>query len=214
MVAYSIVVTGPLCENCYIVWNEGKAWIIDPGADAEEIIAEVEQRQLEPVAILLTHGHFDHLGALNELLKKWNGLPVVMRAEEAKWAFTHPMNQYPPFYSHQQRPRHLIAAEASYSNGGMTARLIATPGHTSGGQCILIAEQVERPLCFTGDTLFQGSIGRTDLPGGSFLQLNESLRMLTELLLPETTILPGHGEVTTMAEEFRCNPYLQRDIGF
>ena len=81
MIEYYPIVTGPLGENCYLVWKDSKAWIIDPGTDAEEIIAELENRHLEPVSILLTHGHFDHLGALDTLLKKWLQLPVVMREE-------------------------------------------------------------------------------------------------------------------------------------
>ncbi len=214
MVSYSIVVTGPLGENCYIVWNGTNAWIIDPGTDAEEIISEIEHRKLTPVAILLTHGHFDHVGALDALLEKWGDLPVVMREEETTWAFSHPMNQYPPFYFHQHLPKTLVKASETYSNGGITATLIPTPGHTSGGQCILIEDDVERPLCFTGDTLFQGSIGRTDLPGGSFAQLNASLQTLANRLTPETTILSGHGDISTMADELRHNPYLQSDIGF
>ncbi len=213
MIEFSTIVTGALGENCYLVWRDQKAWVIDPGADVETIWAEVEARGLEVVAIVLTHGHFDHIGALDALLKRVN-CPVVMRAEDAAWAFTHPMNQYPPFYFHQQRPATLVDAGETYSMGGITAHLLHTPGHTSGGQCVWIDAEVEQPLCFTGDTLFQGSIGRTDLPGGSFAQLNASLTLLAETLPPDTTVLPGHGPSSTMAIECRTNPYLQHDVGF
>ncbi len=211
---YAVVVTGPLGENCYLLWQETMAWIIDPGTDAEEILAELKARKLEPAGIVLTHGHFDHLGALDALLAAYPELSVVMREADAEWAFTHPMNQYPPFYMHQQRPATLQFAGDTLTLGDIEARLIATPGHTRGGQCILIEKDVERPLCFTGDTLFQGSIGRTDLPGGSFAQLNQSLKMLAETLPADTTILPGHGPASTMAAELRSNPYLQDDPGF
>lgn len=215
MISYSVVVTGPLGENCYLLWKDQSAWIIDPGTDAGEICAELAARGLTPCCIVLTHGHFDHLGALDELLGRFPGLPVVMRPEEDSWAFTHPMNQYPPFYMHQKRPESLqFVSGETLSFGGVTARLIPTPGHTPGGQCILVSEGAESPLCFTGDTLFQGSIGRTDLPGGSFQQLNQSLQLLRETLPPETTILSGHGPASTMERELRTNPYLQSDADF
>ena len=215
MVAYSVVETGPLAENCYLVWGEGKqAWIIDPGTDFSLIEQEVTARGLKPVCVVLTHGHFDHLGALDAVLRRWPGIPVVLRPEERKWAFTHPMNQYPPFYVHQREPETLVEAGDAWACGGIEARLIPTPGHTPGGQCILIEKDVPAPLCFTGDTIFQESIGRTDLPGGSYATLNESLKRLVVELAPETTLLPGHGPATTMAHERNANPYLQEDPGF
>lgn len=214
MTEYVVIATGPLAENCYLLWEGANAWIIDPGADSEEIEAEVTARALNPVAIVLTHGHFDHLGALDALLRRWPDLPVVMRSEERDWAFTHPANQYPPFYFHQQVPASLVEAGETFACGGLEARLIPTPGHTPGGQCILVEKGVPAPLCFTGDTLFQGSIGRTDLPGGSFAQLNASLRRLAETLTPETTLLPGHGPATTLERELRLNPYLRPEPEF
>ena len=214
MTEYAVIATGPLAENCYLLWEGANAWIIDPGADPEKIEAEVTARALNPVAIVLTHGHFDHLGALDALLRRWPELPVVMRSEERDWAFTHPANQYPPFYFHQQVPASLVEAGETFACGGLEARLIPTPGHTPGGQCILVEKGVPSPLCFTGDTLFQGSIGRTDLPGGSFAQLNASLRRLAETLTPETTLLPGHGPATTLERELRLNPYLRPEPEF
>lgn len=214
MTEYAVIATGPLAENCYLLWEGANAWIIDPGADPEKIEAEVTARALNPLAIVLTHGHFDHLGALDALLRRWPDLPVVMRSEERDWAFTHPANQYPPFYFHQQVPVSLVEAGETFACGGLEARLIPTPGHTPGGQCILVEKGVPSPLCFTGDTLFQGSIGRTDLPGGSFAQLNASLRRLAETLTPETTLLPGHGPATTLERELRLNPYLRPEPEF
>ena len=215
MTQYTTVVTGPLGENCYILFREGKAWIIDPGTDEEEIFAELEARQLIPVCIVQTHGHFDHLGALDAMMQKWPDLPVYMRAQEKDWCFTNPMNQYPPFYMLQHQPANLIDAGEGLSLGGISATFIPTPGHTPGGQCILVTEDVEGPLCFTGDTLFKGSVGRTDLPGGSFYDLNKSVTKLANTLAPETTVLPGHGDASTMEYECKYNPYLQdEDPGF
>lgn len=214
MIAYDVVETGPLAENCYLVWREGKAWLIDPGADFGRIEEMVRARGVEPVCVALTHGHFDHLGALDDVLRRWPGLPVVLREEEQTWAFTHPANQYPPFYARQRRPETLVAPGGRWACGGIEARFLPTPGHTPGGQCILLEKEVPSPLCFTGDTLFRESVGRTDLPGGSFAALDASLRRLAETLAPETTILPGHGPSSTMAHECRANPYLQTDLGF
>ena len=215
MISYSLLQTGALVENCYLLWRDHSAWIIDPGADVERIFSELQARDLTPSAILFTHGHFDHIGALDALLAKYPGLPVVLRPEEWSWAFTHAENQYPPFYVHQHKPESLVAdLGETFTCGDITARLIHTPGHTPGGQCILIEKDVPTPLCFTGDTLFQGTIGRTDLPGGSFAELNQSLKHLVATLAPETTLLPGHGEPTTLAQELRSNPFLQDEPDF
>jgi glyoxylase-like metal-dependent hydrolase (beta-lactamase superfamily II) len=208
---YTTVVTGPLGENCYLVWEKDEAWIIDPGADEDEIIKELEARHLKPSCIVLTHGHFDHLGALDALTKVYPTIPVVMRKEELDWAFSHPFNQYPPFYMLQQLPTTLEVAGTTWTSGGLTATFIPTPGHTPGGQCIWLQDE-EKSLCFTGDTLFTGSIGRTDLPGGSFTTLRQSLDLLKATLTDATTILPGHGPASTMDREKRTNPYLQSEM--
>lgn len=208
---YTAVVTGPLGENCYLVWEKDEAWIIDPGADEEEILKELEARQLKPACIVLTHGHFDHLGALDALLKVYPTLPVVMGQGEETWAFSHAFNQYPPFYMLQQKPATLVTAGETWSCGGLTAKILPTPGHTPGGQCLWL-EDATTSLCFTGDTLFTGSIGRTDLPGGSFMALRGALEMLKATLSDATTILPGHGPASTMAREKRTNPYLQSEM--
>lgn len=208
---YSTIVTGPLGENCYLVWKESEAWIIDPGADEDEIIKELSARNLKPACIVLTHGHFDHLGALDALVKQWPEIPVVMHAEENEWAFSHAFNQYPPFYMLQHAPNHLQSAGEVLSCAGLTARLLHTPGHTPGGMCIYFEDEAT-PLCFTGDTLFAGSIGRTDLPGGSFMALQQSLNLLKTTLPNETTVLPGHGPASTMQKEKKTNPYLQEEM--
>lgn len=214
MVAFYPIVTGPLAENCYLLWEGASAWIIDPGADDDAILAELSARDLTPCAIVLTHGHFDHVGALDALVKHFPDIPVVLHDADAAWAFTHPFNQYPPFYLHQKRPATLLAPGESLMIGGMTARVLHTPGHTPGSCCFVVERPGEAPLCFTGDTLFKGSVGRTDLPGGSFLELNRSLARLVQTLPPETTVLSGHGDASTMAIELRTNPYLREDEGF
>lgn len=214
MLQFYPIVTGALGENCYLVWQNDIAWIIDPGTDDEEIVSELEARHLKPGAIVLTHGHFDHLGALDALMRRWPTLPVVMRKEEFDWAFSHPFNQYPPLYMHQHVPATLLEAGESYTCGGITARLLHTPGHTPGSMCIYFDPADGVPLCFTGDTLFEDSVGRTDLPGGSFLELKRSLDMLKTTLPTNTTILSGHGDATTLERELKFNPYLRGEEDF
>ena len=213
MAEFCTIATGALEENCYLLWQAGRAWIIDPGAESDRIIHALESRGLEPSAILLTHGHFDHVGALDDLLERWQALPVLLHAADQAWAFDHPFNAYPPLYVHQKRPATLRdAPEGPLALGGLSARLLHTPGHTPGSLCILAKDADGKPICFTGDTLFQGSIGRTDLPGGSFAQISSSLKRLLADLPSETRLLPGHGPATDLAAERDTNPYLQPDV--
>lgn len=210
---YEIRSVGPIDANCCIVWDETQTaeptpcWLIDPGADAEVLIDFCAKRRLEPVVIALTHGHFDHIGAIPDLLAKWPTLPVhVGPADEA--VVCSPLNSWAPYYPGIARPATLVpdlVDGATLTAGGLTAQILATPGHTPGGVCIHFAAA---QTLFTGDTLFAGSCGRTDFPGGSFAQLSESLRRLVKLP-GETVVVPGHGETTTISDEIAHNPFLR-----
>ena len=175
-----IMPLGAIGANCVILWEDpAAAWVVDPGAESESINAFLEKKGLTPALVLLTHGHFDHIGALDGLLARHPGLPVHIGPGDVPM-IGHPQNAWP-------------------------LHVIATPGHTPGGACFLFAEQ---KLLLTGDTLFEGSCGRTDFPGGNPRQLNESLRRLAGLD-PELTVVPGHGSITTIAREVATNPFLQ-----
>ena len=203
-----IMPLGAIGANCVVLWEDpAAAWIVDPGADSEAINAFLEKKDLTPALVLLTHGHFDHVGALDGLLARYPNLPVHIGPGDVPM-IGHPQNAWPPDYEVVKKPASLVADlvdGATLTAGGLTMRVIATPGHTPGGACFLFAAQ---KLLLTGDTLFEGSCGRTDFPGGNPRQLNESLHRLAGLD-PELTVVPGHGSITTIAREVASNPFLQ-----
>jgi glyoxylase-like metal-dependent hydrolase (beta-lactamase superfamily II) len=185
---------GPFEENCSIY----SGYIIDPGAEPERIIEELDGQT--PRAILLTHAHFDHIGAIASLQTRWPELPVVVHPEDAK-IITHPLNNFPPDYPPAPMPRNVVWTPEAIE--GCT--VIETPGHTPGGVCYWFEAG---KVLFSGDTLFNFSVGRTDLPGGDMPTLMASLRKLTAL--PEDTlVVPGHGALTTIGVEKDGNPFLQ-----
>lgn len=203
-----IMPLGAIGANCVVLWEDpAAAWIVDPGAEPEAINAFLGKKGLTPALVLLTHGHFDHIGALDGLLARHPDLPVHIGPGDVPMV-GHPQNAWPPDYEAVKKPASLVADlvdGATLTAGGLTMQVIATPGHTPGGACFLFAEQ---KLLLTGDTLFEGSCGRTDFPGGSRSQLNDSLRRLAGLD-PELTVVPGHGSITTIAREVANNPFLQ-----
>ncbi len=196
---------GPLAENTYIVGHaeSGKAVVIDPGDDGEEILHRVSAEGWTIEKILLTHGHFDHVGAVS-LLKERTGADVHIHPDDAGQLRTAGRQALmfglrvptpPP-------PDVLVREGDAIALGKATFRVLHTPGHTPGHVTYLAGD-----LAFVGDLIFAGSIGRTDLPGGS---LPELLRAVREKIftLPEGTVLfPGHGPATTVGAEKRGNPF-------
>ena len=206
MQRYTIQV-GSFEVNCSLLENEGKALIIDPGQEADRIIAALENKGWEPEAILLTHGHFDHINGIPGLLERFPDLPVYVSEEDAK-VMSHPMNSLPPEYSPVTVPSKNLKTDlrnSSFSILHSSFTVIPTPGHTPGGVCYFFPQE---KLLLSGDTLFAGSIGRTDLPGGDMATLMRSLDSLRSL--PEdTVVIPGHGMTTTIGRELASNPFLQ-----
>ena len=186
---------GSIETNCYIVYDEETkgAVVIDPGDDAALVEARIAALGLTPRAILLTHGHFDH-GGDTERIRRLSGAPVYL----------HPADRALPSWL-----THGLSADVDLHDGdeldfdGLRFRVLHTPGHTPGSVCFLCGT-----LLFAGDTLFAGSCGRTDLPGGSWQDMAASLRRLAELD-GDYTVYPGHGEPTTLDEERANNPYLE-----
>ena len=204
-----VIPVGPYAANCVIASAGDEALVVDPGADAERIAAALEHESLRPVAILLTHAHFDHIGAVPALLEKFPGLPAFVGAADAK-VVDHPFNQCPPAYPAISRPKGLAAlgerfALPPFASGGAFAsmQVVETPGHTPGGVCYFFPED---RLLLSGDTLFAGSAGRTDLPGGDMARLRESLAKLSAMP-DDVRVIPGHGLATTIGRERRGNPF-------
>jgi len=196
--------------NCSILSENGKAWIVDPGQESERIVAFLKKAKLTPAAILLTHAHFDHIGGIPGLQDAFPGLPVFVH-EKDRPVITHFMNVYPPDYPAIGQPAGLTGFEGFEGFEGLKGlEVIETPGHTPGGVCYYFpvpCSPFPVPLLLSGDTLFAGSAGRTDLPGGDMATLMRSLKKL--VALPDDTIVvPGHGPETTIGAEKRSNPFL------
>ena len=216
---YQTLQVGSFAVNCTIVESDGLALIVDPGQEPERIMSVLRRSGLEPAGILLTHGHFDHINAIPGLLAEFPELPVLVSADELA-VLVHPLNAIPPEYNPVRIPsgnlRHdrdsFLAAVSGFRRRepGFRFTVIPTPGHTPGGVSYLFdgTSSGGIPTLLSGDTLFAGSVGRTDLPGGDMAVLMRSLGTLKKLP-PETTVIPGHGAATTIAAELRENPFLQ-----
>ncbi len=201
------LVVGPIESNCYIVHNDRReALIVDPGDDADRILSAIERIGVQVHAYLLTHGHIDHVSALAEVRER-HPAPIGLHPEDARWAFQ-PVNQLPPFYSAPRSPGSIERAwedGAEWTDAEFPYRIMETPGHTPGGVSLYF---FEHGVLFSGDTLFQGSVGRTDLPGGDPAVLSGSLRKLAQLP-NDTRVYPGHGPMTTIGFEKENNPFLR-----
>jgi glyoxylase-like metal-dependent hydrolase (beta-lactamase superfamily II) len=194
------VSTGSFDVNTSILSNHGQAWIVDPGGEAPRIMALMEKKGLEPAGILLTHAHFDHIGAVPALQAAFPMLKLTVHANDLP-VITHPMNAMPPDYPPIAAPKNVL-----HSTDAPGCEIIETPGHTPGGVCYYFPGD---KLLLAGDTLFAGSVGRTDLPGGDMAVLMRSLLKLTALP-DDTLVIPGHGPHTTIGAEKASNPFLRR----
>ncbi len=205
MTKYKKIVVGELQVNCYLVYSEnsGKCFIVDPGDESERIIEEVKIMGLTPESVVLTHGHMDHCGGVVPIQSEFG---VGFRISEADIpVLNSEMNRELAEslgLEIPKRPDSFISPGMIIGDGDLRLEVIGTPGHSPGSVCFKSDN-----LLFSGDTLFSGSIGRTDLPGGDFKQIKRSLDKL-RLLSPETTILPGHGESTSLDNELQYNPFM------
>jgi glyoxylase-like metal-dependent hydrolase (beta-lactamase superfamily II) len=203
------IVNGPFMENCFIAADasQGKAILIDPGDEEERLVEAVRRLKLEVEAIVCTHAHIDHVGAVAPLQRRL-GVPFWLHPEERPW-LNHLPSQAQLFgLGDPEVPKvdNELAPGTELQVGGLRARVLFTPGHSAGGCCLHFAEA---KVVFVGDTLFAGSIGRTDLPGGSLPRLLAAIRDELLCLDDAVTVYSGHGPATTIGEERRTNPFLQ-----
>lgn len=196
MLKMKTLALGAYQTNTYLVWEENSPTcvVIDPGYQPETILSEVKNLGKEIAAILLTHGHFDHVGGVRELAAE-TGCPVYLN--EADLSMPPQMTAGPLYYTNTYGEGDFVEA------AGLSFKVLHTPGHTPGSICLTCENAM-----FSGDTLFWGSCGRTDLPGGSWATIRKSLLRLADLS-GDYDVYPGHGDSTTLAFERKMNPYMR-----
>ncbi|MFJ7933663.1 MBL fold metallo-hydrolase [Sporosarcina sp. NPDC096371] len=200
---------GPIQTNCYIVRDEaGNCLIVDPGEESSRIIRKVVSQELTPIAILLTHAHFDHIGAVDSIRDRF-GIPLYIHEEEREWLSDPKLNgsaKYPGLQDVRiRKPDHLISKEGLMNVGPFSFEVLYTPGHSPGSVSYIFEED---RFAIVGDTLFKRSIGRTDLPGGNTGILLDSIHNKLLTLDDDYIIYPGHESATTPGDEKDSNPYL------
>ncbi len=190
------LVLGSYHTNCYLVYEENNdsCVVIDPGFEPQRVWLEARKLGKTIAAILLTHGHFDHVGGVRQLAAD-TGCRVYMSEKEL--SMPPELTADPLYYTHTYGEGDTLEA------AGIPFRVLSTPGHTPGSVCLLAKD-----VLFSGDTLFQETCGRTDLPGGDWAQIRKSLRRLAALD-GDFAVLPGHGPATTLDYEKKYNPYMQ-----
>jgi hydroxyacylglutathione hydrolase len=199
---------GPVAENCFLFRRDGsdRALIVDPGDEAPKLIAAIEQLGVTLDGILLTHTHFDHVGAVAPVARATGAEVWVPEIEKGVLANINSFVPWPGFGPFEDyEAEHTLQGGERLELAGFEIDVLFTPGHSPGHVTYSIPDE---SAVFSGDVLFQGSVGRVDLPGGDWNTLLESLRTLVDTLPPETTVYPGHMGITTLGAERASNPFL------
>ena len=203
-----MITVGPVRENCFIARREGsdRGIIVDPGEEPEKLLATLEELGVGLDAILLTHTHFDHVGAVAPVARATGAEVWVPEIEKGVLADINsfvPWPNFGPFEDYEAE--HTLVGGERLQLAGFDIDVLSTPGHSPGHVTYSIAEA---QAIFSGDVLFEGSVGRTDLPGGDWGTLLESIRSLVDALPEDTTVYPGHMGVTSLGAERASNPFL------
>ncbi len=207
---HEILPVGPLQCNCSIIGDESsrEAMVIDPGDDIEDVLAIVEKHQLKVKQIIITHAHIDHVGGAMKLRAR-TGAPILLNQND--YALLKMLDMQAAWVGMRSPGKVEIDASLEHDQtlhtGSLSANVLHTPGHTEGSVCLYFPAE---KLLIAGDTLFARSIGRTDLPGGSYQKILSSLHTRVLALPDETIVVPGHGPGTTIGEEREENPFLQK----
>ncbi len=205
--AIRMMVLGPVQTNCYFLINEDtkEVLIVDPADRAQKIIEWINSEGLKPTAILLTHGHFDHIMGVAGVKKEYN-IPIYASKDEVEVLANPQINVSTMMGAYLS-----MKADKLFSDGdvlelaGMKLKVISTPGHTIGSVCFYMEEE---KVLISGDTLFEASVGRSDFPTGSSRQLIESIKTRLFVLPDDTDVFPGHGGTTSIAYEKAHNPFI------
>ena len=205
---HEILPVGPLQCNCSVIGDDltREAIVIDPGDDIEDVLALVRKHNLQVKQIVITHAHIDHLGGAMKL-RVATGAPILLNQND--YALLKMLDVQAAWIGMANPGKVQIDQSVGQADimrtGSLTANVMHTPGHTEGSICLYFP--AEKTL-IAGDTLFAGSIGRTDLPGGSYEKIINSIREKVLALPDETIVVPGHGPLTTIGEERESNPFL------
>ena len=201
---------GKLKTNCYLYINEGNCLIIDPGDEGEKLIRLIKEQGLKPLAILLTHGHFDHIGAVDDIRNNFN-IPCYIHHGDSKCLTDPTVNLGNKWLREPlllNKADYLIEKDGPITIGDFKIQVIHTPGHSRGSVCYF---DTETRILFSGDTLFCRAIGRTDLSTSNDPQIYESIFNKLFKLPDDTLVLPGHGPETILLDEKEKNPFLNND---
>jgi glyoxylase-like metal-dependent hydrolase (beta-lactamase superfamily II) len=203
---YEVLAVGPLETNCYIVYCQDslECAVVDPGAEADRIFQLIAQKSLKPVLILNTHGHIDHIGANKDIKEKFN-IPLYIHSADSAMLGNVQQSEMAVFLGVMDSPSHdhLLNDGDKIKIGKSFLRVIHTPGHSPGSVSFL-----GNGFLLSGDTLFFGGVGRTDLPGGSWKDIESSIKNKILTMPDEIIVLPGHGPFTTVGQEKRANPFI------
>ena len=200
-------VIGMVGTNCYVVYNENtkECFVVDPAAPSAPLVEFIRTEGLQLQGILLTHGHFDHIMAVKEVKEKYQ-IPVYACMQEEVMLAEPTINMTAVYGSACSiKPEVLLDDGQIFEAAGFSIQMFHTPGHTKGSCCYYIKDE---GVLFSGDTLFCGSVGRTDFPGGSSAEIVRSLHKLVDTLPEDTEVFPGHDASTTIGYEKRYNPFV------